>query len=156
MSWSTSARDCVKNAVKNVETELLKENHEGSKSKADGTHPAGCPAETDVTPELNDDLANRHQQLIGALRWACELGRIDVPFEISLLASHAVMPRQGHLEAVCHVFACLKQHLNSHWCLTSVCRRSMNPLLRRLIGRVSMAMKSRSCLRRCLKHEMTR
>jgi hypothetical protein len=23
------------------------------------------------------------------------------------------MPRQGHLEAACHVFACLKQHLNS-------------------------------------------
>ena len=34
-------------------------------------------------------------------------------FEISLLASHKAMPRQGHLEAVYHVFAHLKQHLNS-------------------------------------------
>jgi hypothetical protein len=101
-----SARDCVKNAVKNVEEELFKEKHEGLKSKADRPCPQGHRAETDVTPELNDELANRCQQLIGALRW-------DVLFEISLLASHTAMPRQGHLEAACHVFACLKQHLNS-------------------------------------------
>jgi hypothetical protein len=69
-------------------------------------------AETDVTPELSDNLANRCQQLIGALRWACELGRIDILFKISLLASHTAMPRWGHLEAAWHVFAHLKQHLN--------------------------------------------
>jgi hypothetical protein len=108
-----SARDYVKNAVKNVEEELFKEKHEGLKSKADRPHPQGHRAETDVTPELNDELANRCQQLIGALRWACELGRIDILFEISLLASHTAMPRQGHLEAAWHVFAYLKQHLNS-------------------------------------------
>jgi hypothetical protein len=61
MSWSVSAREYVKNAVKKVEDELLKENHEGLKSKADRPHPAGCRAETDVSPELNDDLANRYQ-----------------------------------------------------------------------------------------------
>jgi hypothetical protein len=113
MSWSMSAREYVKNAVKNVEEELLQENHEGLKSKADRPYPAGYRAETDVSPELNDDLANRYQQLIGVLRWACELGRIDILFEISLLASHTAMPRRGHLEAVYHVFAYLKQHLNS-------------------------------------------
>jgi hypothetical protein len=113
MSWCMSARDYVKHAVKNVEEELLKENHEGLKSKADRPYPAGYRAETDVSPELNDELANRYQQLIGVLRWACELGRIDILFEISLLASHTAMPRKGHLEAVYHVFAYLKQHLNS-------------------------------------------
>jgi hypothetical protein len=108
-----SARDCVKTPVKNVEEELFKEKHKGLKLKADRLHPQGCRAEMDVSPELNDELANRCQQLIGALRWACELGRIDIMFEISLLSSHTAMPRQGHLEAVYHVFACLKQHLNS-------------------------------------------
>jgi hypothetical protein len=111
-----SARDYIKNAgKKNVREELLEENHEGLKSKADWPYPAGYRAETDTTPELSIELANRYQQLIGVLRWACELGRIDILFEISLLASHAAMPRQDPLmmEAVYHVFAYLKQHLNS-------------------------------------------
>jgi hypothetical protein len=108
-----SACDYIKNMVKNVEEELLGENNEGLKLKADRPYPAGYRAETDTTPELSDELANRYQQLIGVLRWACELGRIDIMFEISLLASHTAMPRQDHLEAVYHVFAYLKQHLNS-------------------------------------------
>jgi hypothetical protein len=108
-----SARDYVKNAVKNVEEGLLKENHTGLKSKVDRPTPAGYRPETDVMPELDDEKANRFQQLIGVLRWTCELGRIDILFEISLLASHTALPRRGHLEAVYHVFAYLKQHLNS-------------------------------------------
>jgi hypothetical protein len=50
MSWSMSTRDCVKNAVKNVEEEPFRENHEGLKSKADqGTRMScgdGCHAGT--------------------------------------------------------------------------------------------------------------
>jgi hypothetical protein len=79
-----NARDYIKNAgKKNVKEELLEENHEGLKSKADWPYPAGYRAETDTTPELSIELANRYQQLIGVLRWACELGRIDILFEIS-------------------------------------------------------------------------
>jgi hypothetical protein len=98
MSWSMSARDCVKNAAKNVEAKLLDKNHEGLKSKADRPHPAGCRAETGVTPELNDDLANQHQQLISALRWACELGRIDMGASTSCSRSRCwrrTQPCQG-------------------------------------------------------------
>jgi hypothetical protein len=112
-SWCMSARDYVKNAIKNVEEELFKENHTGLKSKVDRPTPAGYRPEVDVSPELDDEMANRYQQLIGVLRWACELGRVDILFELSLLASHTAMPRKGHLEAVYHVFAYLKQHLNS-------------------------------------------
>jgi hypothetical protein len=35
MSWCMSAWDYVKNAVKNVEDELLKESHKGLTSKVD-------------------------------------------------------------------------------------------------------------------------
>jgi hypothetical protein len=112
-SWSMSARDYVKNAVKNVEETLLTENKTALKSKADRPTPAGYRPEIDVSPECDDDEANRYQQLIGVLRWACELGRIDILLEVSLLASHTAMPRQGHLEAVYHIFAYLKQHTNS-------------------------------------------
>jgi hypothetical protein len=44
------------------------------------------------------------------LRWMCEQGRVDINTEISMLASFSVAPRQGHLTAVLHLFAYLKQH----------------------------------------------
>jgi hypothetical protein len=112
-SWSMSARDYVKNTVKNVEETLLRTNQTALKSKVDRPTPAGYRPEMDVSAELDDETANRFQQLIGILRWACELGRIDILLEVSLLSSHTAMPRQGHLEVVYHIFAYLKQHLNS-------------------------------------------
>ena len=50
---------------------------------------------------------------IGILRWCVELGRIDIITEVSELASFNAMPRQGHLEAVFHLFAYLKAKHNS-------------------------------------------
>ena len=47
------------------------------------------------------------------LRWAVELGRIDILHEVSLLSSHLALPREGHLEAVYGVFAYLNKHLES-------------------------------------------
>ena len=44
------------------------------------------------------------------LRWAVELGRVDILLETSLLSSHLALPREGHLEAVYQVFAYLKRH----------------------------------------------
>jgi hypothetical protein len=115
-SWSMSARDYVKNAVnavKNVEETLLNEDHQRLKTKADRPTPLGYRPEVDVSPELNDEMANGYQQLIGILRWACELGRVDILFEVSSLALHSAMPREGHLEVVYHVIAYLKNHGNS-------------------------------------------
>jgi hypothetical protein len=42
------------------------------------------------------------------LRWAIELGRIDIAMETSMLSSHLALPRDGHLQAVYHVFGYLK------------------------------------------------
>ena len=53
------------------------------KAKTDRPYPAGYWRETDITPELSDELANQYQQLIVVLRWVCELGHIDILFEIS-------------------------------------------------------------------------
>jgi hypothetical protein len=79
MSWSVSAQDCVKNAVKSVT--------ERKTARGESRGP-------EVRSSRSDNLAKRHQQLlIGVLRWACELGCIDILFEISLLASHTAMPR---------------------------------------------------------------
>jgi hypothetical protein len=42
-----------------------------------------------------------------------ELGRIDIITEVSLLSTHICFPREGHLEAVFHVFAYLGLHHNA-------------------------------------------
>jgi hypothetical protein len=55
--------------------------------------------------------------LVGILRWAAELGRIDIYIDVSLLSSHMCQPRVGHLEQVLHIFAYLKHHENSHMVL---------------------------------------
>ena len=46
-----------------------------------------------------------------------EIGRIDIMTEVSMLASHLAMPREGHLDAVLHVYAYLKKKYNSRLAL---------------------------------------
>jgi hypothetical protein len=49
-------------------------------------------------------------QLIGILRWAVELGRIDIFHEVSIMSQYQASPRRGHLEGLYHMFAYLKNH----------------------------------------------
>jgi hypothetical protein len=49
-------------------------------------------------------------QQIGVLKWAVELGRIDIATEVSILSSYMAAPREGHLSAIMHVFSWLKSH----------------------------------------------
>jgi hypothetical protein len=51
--------------------------------------------------------------LIGILRWAIELGRIDIYIDVALLSSFLAQPRVGHVSAVLHIFSYLKCHENS-------------------------------------------
>jgi hypothetical protein len=44
------------------------------------------------------------------LRWAIELGRIDIHVHVSMLSSFLSSPRQGCLEQVLHIFAYLKKY----------------------------------------------
>ena len=50
------------------------------------------------------------------MRWAIELGRIDIGFEVTALSSSLAMPRRGHLDAALHIFAYLKKDPN-RWIL---------------------------------------
>ena len=47
------------------------------------------------------------------LRWIVELGRIDICAETSMLASITMAPRQGHFEALLHMYAYLCAHSRS-------------------------------------------
>ncbi|KAI2490038.1 Reverse transcriptase (RNA-dependent DNA polymerase) [Fragilaria crotonensis] len=111
--WSFSAHTYVKNAVKNVKL-LLQEEGRGLKSTAKTPFPSTTyRPEIDTTDECGDLHASRYQNLIGVLRWAVELGRIDIYTEVALLSQHLALPRVGHLEAAYHVFAYLNKHEKS-------------------------------------------
>lgn len=44
------------------------------------------------------------------LRWACEIGQVDILLEVALLSAYLASPREGHLNAVFHIFGYLKHH----------------------------------------------
>jgi hypothetical protein len=62
---------------------------------------------------MNPQETAYYQSLIGVLRWIVELGRVDICLEISIMSSHLALPREGHLEQVCHIFAHLKKYHNT-------------------------------------------
>ena len=69
-----------------------------------GPLPPGYKPELDITPEVNPDKVQRFQQLIGILRWAIELGRVDILTEVAYLSQYQANPREGHLEALYLIF----------------------------------------------------
>ena len=81
--------------------------------RATAPWPSEYVSELDDTPELGAEMISHYQSLVGILHWMVELGRVDMIVEVSILASHMAMPREGHLLAVYHVFAYIKKHHNS-------------------------------------------
>jgi hypothetical protein len=59
---------------------------------------------------LTESDAGYYQSQIGVLRWAVELGQIDIATEVSMLAAFSAAPRHGHMAAVLHMYAYLKAH----------------------------------------------
>ena len=104
-----SSEQYVKESISNVER-WLKERGLNLKSKAPSVLPSGYRPELDVSPELDDDDANYYASVIGILVWAVELGRIDITTETSMMSAFRAAPRQGHLDAVMHIFSYLKSH----------------------------------------------
>jgi hypothetical protein len=111
-AWSMNCVDYLKGAIENVNN-MLHDAGTALKNCGDGKRPfpSSYRPEIDTTPELGDELGNRFQQLIGVLRWAIELGRIDIYTEVSCLSQHLCNPREGHLLAVYKVFRYLQVNL---------------------------------------------
>jgi len=111
-AYSFSSSQYVQEAVKNVETYLREKDMKLSR-KANSPISPGYRPELDQSLELDPKEAAYFQSLIGILRWAVELGRIDITVEVSMLSSHVALPREGHLQQVFHIFTYLKYHNNS-------------------------------------------
>ena len=112
-AWGSSPAKYVQEAVSNCE-KWISENLGGRKlPKGTTSWPTGYAAELDETPELTPQLSSFYQSQVGVLHWIVEIGRVDVITEISHLASNLALPREGHLEALIHVFGHLKRKYNS-------------------------------------------
>ncbi len=81
--------------------------------RAENPFPCDYAPDEVVSLLLEPDVAKFYMQLIGILKWMCELGQIDICTEVSMLSSFSAMPREGHLETTLHVFSFLKLKSNS-------------------------------------------
>ena len=105
-AWSLHSASYVKSAVETVKVLLAEDGRElkSGKRSHKGPLPHGYKPELDVTDKCNAEHVSRYMQLIGILRWAVELGRIDIQIEVALLSQYQVSPREGHLEALYLIF----------------------------------------------------
>jgi hypothetical protein len=74
---------------------------------------AGSHPELDTSRFLDDDDTQLYQSNIGVLRWAVELGRIDLAHSAGVMARFSAAPREGHMQSVLQILAYCKKHIES-------------------------------------------
>jgi hypothetical protein len=91
--WTTTSEQYIEAAINNVERKL---NESGQRLPTRCATPkqANFRPKLDITPELKIDGVRHYQKLIGVLRWALELGLIDIAMEVSMLSTHLHQGRQ--------------------------------------------------------------
>ena len=107
--WTMSAEQYVTASVKNVEESLAKKGLR-LPSKCYTPLATDYHPELEATPELKSDGIQTYQEYVGMLRWAVELGRVDILLETSLMSTYLAMPREGHLQQIYRIFGYLKLH----------------------------------------------
>jgi hypothetical protein len=107
-----SSTTYIKNAITNIRELLKEEGKELRTSKRRGRTPlpVAYKPELEQSNELSLAMISRYLQLIGKLQWAVELGRIDIALETAIMSQYLASPREGHIEAVYHIFAYLATH----------------------------------------------
>jgi Fe-S-cluster containining protein len=107
--WAIGSQDYVREAVRVVKA-WLEQRGMQLKTKTSGVLPNGYRPELESSEILGQDEAHFYMQAIGILRWIVELGRVDICGEVSMMSSYSMSPREGHLEAVLHIFSYLAAH----------------------------------------------
>ena len=95
--WTISSQDYLKSVIDNVD-EFVKRLKLQLPNKVKAQMDSNYIPEFDETPELGENMHTCYQELIGMLRPAIELGRVDILHEISVLLLYQSNPREGHLE----------------------------------------------------------
>ena len=106
--WTISSEKYVKTAVANIKDNLAKKGLR-LPSKCSTPFRTGYHPTEDTSTEMDAEGTRYFQELIGVLRWAVELGRVDILLEVALLSSHLALPRVGHLQQVYHIFGYLDE-----------------------------------------------
>ena len=107
-AWTITSHTYIKAAISNVETHIRTMNKR-LPTRVSTLMTSNYVPELDATPELSSSDTQYYQELIGILRWATELGRVDILLEVSLLSQYQASPREGHMEQALHIFAYLKK-----------------------------------------------
>ena len=108
--WTITSQDYVKAAVKNVEEATRDTSRSLPSRNVETPMSMTYLPELDITEELSEQDVTFYQELIGVLRWATEIGRVDILLEVSLLSQYQANPREGHLEQLLHIFGYLRKH----------------------------------------------
>ena len=107
--WYMGSQQYLKEATRNV-IQWAEKHGYMIKTKASSVLPCGYRPELETSDFCDPEMHTFFQQQIGILRWAVELGRIDIACEVSILSSFLAAPRMGHIEAILHIYAYLRQH----------------------------------------------
>ena len=105
--WALSSDKYIKAAVETIEKSLA-DAGKRLPSKCKTLISLGYRPELDTMPELNAEDLQKYQEMIGMLRWAVKLGRVDRLLEMAMMSTHLALPHVGHLEQVYHMFRYLK------------------------------------------------
>ena len=118
--WSLGSENYMKEAIKVASRHMEKHDIKPTLTRRTGRNTPFdnhlYRPELDESPYCSDELATVYQNLIGILRWTCELGRLDILHEVSLLSQYLAQPRCGHLVQAMNIFVYLKHH-NRSWML---------------------------------------
>ena len=116
--WALGSESYVKEATRICEKLMTTHDLKFTSTKRNGRK---TPFSTqDYRPELDDTLycdstlLTVYQNLIGVLRWICELGRLDILHEVSIMSQYLAQPRIGHLHQTLNIFYYLKHHNRSY------------------------------------------
>ena len=113
-TWYMSARLYLREAIKEVErTWGPLEKLFNNRGKLDIPLPTGYHPELDTSKILDEDSTQLYQSYVGIIRWAVEIGRIDICMSAGTMARFSSMPRQGHMFHVLRILAYCKKHLES-------------------------------------------
>ena len=70
----------------------------------------GYKPDMDCTGKLKANGLQWYQEMIGSLRWAVELGRVNILLEVALMSKQLALPKEEHLEQVLNIMGYLKTH----------------------------------------------
>ena len=106
--WTITSDDYITVAVATVkQAEAIKRWHWPINVSTPMT--ASFVPEWDDSPALDSEGITFYQEMIGMLRWATELGRVDILYEVAVLSQYQAAPCEGHIKQAIRIFAYLEK-----------------------------------------------